>query len=195
MVVSKTHVKVALVFPNDGFDSAIAQRMYVRFRTRGDDDVGRVDVLEFNNAGECREAIEDGRVTALCIWFRTLSATALVSYINDIRTTCDLVPICLVGTRRELEEMPGVRQSWKERFGHYYRLITDKPRESLDEDIGIVRDVFIADAIKALALGRYETTPGRLLEVRHPVPRGVWIAAGATIAAAIIGAILKMLKC
>ena len=185
-LLENIHVAVGLV----RIPEVTANHMSERLVTRKPEDCGQFQTVKFSDLTECRDAMTHRKVSALCVWFRAFSTSELVEFIGDIRVTNPLVPICLVGTRRDLDLMPGLHKGWRERFSHYYKIAVDKDAHVFDTNIGIARDLFLADAIKIKGLGHYETTPGRILRVKYVQPLGFWIIVGATLVASMLGPLI-----
>jgi hypothetical protein len=93
----------------------------------------------------------------------------------------------LVGTQDFLDKLPGYHEAWKDRFGHYYKLALDVSDDDLSENVGLLRDLFVADAVKCRALGQYETTPGAVIRLRAPRPYGFWWLIVVSLLAALVG--------
>jgi hypothetical protein len=183
-------VKVALLNIPDG----IANKISDRFRTQGHDDIGHLQTTKFDNPGLCEKAIEeDDEITALCLSFNALPPAELVAFIGNLRVSQPHVTICFVGTRKELDEMAGLNAAWRSRFSHYYRLYTDKDDASFEAHTGLVRDLFVADAVKLKALGQVETTPGKILEMAQGKPYRFWIVLLASIGTAVGAAVINQL--
>jgi hypothetical protein len=184
--LNEANVKMALI----GLPKQTADRIAERFTRRSEEDAGRFDVTPYADAATCLDAIEQKKVTAVCIWYRALKPAELVAFIGNIRVTHPLIPFCLVGTGHDLDRMPGLHQEWRSRFSHYYKISENAKDGDFDDNVGLIRDLLVADTIKARALGHYETAPGGIVRLKHANPGGFWIMALVTLMAAILGAVI-----
>lgn len=126
-----------------------------------------------------------------------------MQFIAHIRAEHPHVAFCLVGTHSYLKELPGFHSlktstangapSWKERFGHYFKLHTDLDETDFEIEAGLVRDLFVADSIKSRALGLYQTIPGAVVKWREGAAKGTGLAVFAGLAGALIGAVVSPL--
>lgn len=184
--LKQTLVKVALV----GVQPEVANRLTDRLVGRREDDAGTFEVTPYQDIRGCRTAIENGKVNAVCIAFQKFRAPDFVAFVGDVRVTHPLVPICLVGTSKDLAEMQGFHEEWRSRLSHYYKLALDLPESEFEENAGLLRDLLVADGVKTRALGHYDTTPGQIIKIKHAAPFGFWIMATITLLAAVLGAAL-----
>jgi hypothetical protein len=83
--------------------------------------------------------------------------------------------------------------SWKQRFGHYFKLHTDLDETDFETEAGLVRDLFVADSIKSRALGLYQTIPGAVVKWREGAAKGTGVTVIAGFAGALIGAVVSPL--
>ena len=187
------HVRVGLV----GIPTNVSHRIAERLRRRGDDDAGRFEVIEFADVSAWTRALEEGRISAICIWLRVMAPSDFITFIVNLRQTKPTVPICLVGETTELDDMPGFHPAWRHRFSHYYRIAVDtdqfEANEAFNEGVGLIRDLLFADEIKLRAMGHYVTVPGKVLTVKYKQPIGFWLIIGATLLAATISATVNPL--
>lgn len=177
-------VVVALV----GLEKPVAKLLVERFGTSGTGhDPGEFTVVQFDALQDCHEAARQKRIHAICLGVEKYQPDALTRFVADVRVTVPLVSFCLLGKKAVLENFPGYHSAWRERFAHYYKLRTDLGEDDFRENAGMVRDLFIADAIKNRALGQYVTTPGAVIQLKSPRPYGYWLAIAATLVAAVVG--------
>ena len=160
-----------------------------RLRTRGDADAGRFVVTPYPDLLSSNEALKQGQIDAICIGFKGMSTEDLVAFIGNTRVSYPFVPVCLVGPDAVLKALPGLTDGWRNRLNHYYKIYDDKNPNDLAENIGLIRDLFVADAVKTRAMGVYDTTPGRIIQLKHALPAGTWISAMIGFAGALTGAI------
>lgn len=156
-------VKVRIVLV--GLNSGLAQRIVARMTSRHGGDVGIVEVAVCDGLAPCRTALEGGEINAVCLHAAEFAPEQIEDFVGSVRFTHPLVSLCLVGPHSHLEKLPGFRDSTKERLSHYFRLREDA--DPLEEEIGVLRDLLVADQVKSFALGRYETTPGRMRSTAH----------------------------
>jgi hypothetical protein len=154
-------VHVALV----GLKSDLVQRVLTRMTERRNGDVGLVVVVMYDDLALCRSALDDGEINAVCLNAAEFAPAQLEDFLGSVRFKYPLVSLCLVGPHSHLEKLPGFRDSAKARLSHYFRLREDA--DSLEDEIGVVRDLLVADQVKSSALGHYETTPGRMRSTVH----------------------------
>ena len=181
--IKETAVKVGLV----GIDDSTAQKLIDRLTTTSAHDPGTFEVMRFTSLVECRQAVISGKIHAVCVVPETFEPDGFTTFVGSIRVTNPLVPFCLVGTKRFLNELPGYHEAWKERLSHYYKLALDVIDDDFSENAGLLRDLFVADSVKCRALGQYETTPGAVIRLKSPRPYGFWLVIVASLLAAMIG--------
>lgn len=177
-------MKVGLV----ALDATAAAALGDRLATQAPEDKGQVSVTRFDDLVACRSALEKGSINAVCLGVRQLGSEAFVGFIADVRTTHPLVSICLVGDAAYLEKLPDVHARWRERFQHYYKVRTDGEAEDVVQNVGLLRDLLVADFVKNTALGIYQTTPGTVVQLKAPRPYGFWIGITAALITALIAA-------
>ncbi len=181
--LKETNVRVGLV----GMDDPIALKLIDRFTTTSAYDPGRFEVALFSGLPECRQAVNAGKTQAICVVPGKFGAGELTEFIGGIRTAQPLVSFCLVDTKQFLNGMPGFDKVWRDRLSHYYKLEMDVEDDDFAENIGLLRDLFVADSVKCRALGRYETTPGAVIRLRSSRPYGFWLVIVASFLAAVVG--------
>ncbi len=182
-LIKDASIVVALV----GLDGPRIKQLTERLTTSGGHDPGHVSVLPYDRLQDCEEAVRDKRINAICVAVEKYQAQALTCFVAEIRVTAPLVSFCLMGTDEVLTKLPGHRPAWKERFAHYYKLRTDLTEADFRENAGMVRDLFVADAVKSRALGHLDTTPGGVIQIRSPRPYGFWLVITASLMAAFVG--------
>jgi hypothetical protein len=170
---------------------ASVKKIHERFATRREDDVGGLEVRDFKDAKECKAALDQERFLALCLDYNLLPPVELASFVNDIRVCHPLISVCLIGKQSELRELAGMPEGWKERFSHYYKIWEDQSERDFEENLGVVRDLLVADAIKVKGLGVNRTMPGNIIRIKHVQPVGYWVVALLTLAAALTSTILN----
>ena len=184
--MKEAHACVALL----GLTQKIAKALRPILVKSGVDDPGHVELHEPRSIEECRDLLASQKLTGICIHLEAFTPSECTNFIADIRTTHPLVAFCLVGTAKQLDELPGFHEKWKERFRHYFQLKTDVREEDFEHNAGALRDLLIADVVKCKALGQYQTTPGAVIRLKAASPYGFWlslivVAATALIAGAI----------
>jgi hypothetical protein len=83
---------------------------------------GVQDVLPTDQYGTALNAFESG-FTCLFIDIFSLGVSFAIEFISSMRAEYPIVPICLFSSYENLKSLPGVPFAWKNRFGHYYKLI------------------------------------------------------------------------
>ncbi|MEE9443904.1 MAG: hypothetical protein V3V99_14665 [candidate division Zixibacteria bacterium] len=84
------------------------------------------EVMLTNSLDSTLKQVLNEKTNALIIDIFDLNTPDSVKLIENIRDRLPEVPICLLGTREQLHEMPNVPTSWKWRFlDHYYKLPYD----------------------------------------------------------------------
>ncbi|HEY0329927.1 MAG TPA: hypothetical protein VGC77_12600 [Rhodopseudomonas sp.] len=169
-----------------GIPQPEAARIEQRFLTRSEKDAGRIEVTPYRSIQKCAEAVRNQRVTAICIWLRAFDPAELVSFIGDVRVTHPFISFCLVGTTDDLNQLRGIHKGWQQRFRHYFKIYSDDG--TFDAYVDVVRDLFVADAIKMRALGHYQTLPGGMVKFVPQAPAGFWIQGWFSVGSAITGA-------
>lgn len=154
-------VRVALV----SLKSDLAQQILTRMTKQQSGDVGLVDVVAYDDLALCRSALDAGEINAVCLDAAGSAPEQIEDFIGSVRFKHPLVSLCLVGTDSYLKKLPGFRDSTKTRLSHYFHLREDA--DPLEDEIGAVRDLFVADRVKSSALGHCETTPGRMRSTAH----------------------------
>lgn len=165
-----------------------ADRISERFARRGENDPGQINSIKYSNVTTFWDAIERDKIRAICISFRALHDADLVTLIAKIRFAHPLISICLVGTQAELTRLANFNKACREHLEHYYKIFHDATGTSLDDSIDLVRDLFVADAIKVKALGHYDTKPGGIVRLRRGQPLDYWVLVVIPLAAALVGA-------
>lgn len=181
--IKNTTVKVGII----GVEELEAQMLVDRLTTITAHDPGTFEVKRFTGLKEGRSAVNNSKVNAICIALEKFGADESIFFINEIRVTHPLVPVCLVGTETFLKNLPGFNKTWSKRLSHYYRLISDVNADDFSENAGLLRDLFVADSIKCRALGQYETTPGAVVRLQAPRPYGFWLLIVVALLAALVG--------
>jgi hypothetical protein len=69
--------------------------------------------------------LEQGEANSLLINIFSDNVNDGVAAIDAVRNRFPDVPICLIGTNRELTTLPGIQGAWRTRFQHYFRLAYD----------------------------------------------------------------------
>ena len=181
--LKETHLNVALL----GLDKAAEEKLINRLTRTGADDPGRIDVLRFTDMALCNAAVDRKEVNAICIAIESFAPADTLAFISNIRVMHPTVPWCFVGGRKAVYELASFAPAWRARFAHYYKVAIDVKDEDIDESVGLVRDLFVADAVKSRALGQYLTTPGSVVRIRSSPPYGYWLMVFVTIVAAMLG--------
>jgi DNA-binding NarL/FixJ family response regulator len=83
---------------------------------------------------EARNILAHGRSNALVVDIFGVGVDRGIELIKETRERYLAFPICLLGTRRNLRELPTVPQYWRSPFDHYYKLAKDQPPQSLQKD-------------------------------------------------------------
>ena len=181
--LKEAHLNVALL----GLDKSAEERLINRLTRAGADEPGRIDVLRFKDMASCNAAVDRKEANAICIAIESFAPADTLAFISNIRVTHPTVPWCWVGGTKAVYELSSFAPAWRERFAHYYKFATDVKDEDIDESVGLVRDLLVADAVKSRALGQYLTTPGAVVRIRNSPPYGFWLMVGVTITAAVLG--------
>lgn len=85
----------------------------------------------FEKANEVLRALEQDEVNTLAIDIFTTGVTDGLNLISTIREEFPYAPICLLGDRDALVELPDVPDAWRKRFDHYYMLAKDDAPDQL----------------------------------------------------------------
>lgn len=183
-------VRVAMV----AVDHDVRKKLADRWNKSTDHDPGAIEQHVFKRISDCSEALLERNTSnerkedlhAICIDLSKFSASECIAFISDVRVSYPLVFFCLLGTHKELTALSQFNEAWRQRFQHYFHFKTDVGDEDFKENAGVLRDVFIADYVKARALNRYETTPGGIVRVKAQFSKVAWFAIGATFVTAIM---------
>ena len=90
------------------------------------DGIGRATTVEWFDTPEAvLTAFTHNAANALCIGIWSVGVDKALKCIADTRDQFPHIPICLVGTRGQFVDFPGVPDNWRRRFEHYYRLTRD----------------------------------------------------------------------
>lgn len=183
---SEAHINVALLCIKDGdFKKHLSNQL----TKKGPDDSGTCNVSFFDSLSDCKKAIEAEKITSICIEIDEGRIEELLSFIAYTRVATPLIPFCLIGSKQFLDELPNVPEGWKKKLSHYYKLENDIAlKDNWNENIHVVRDLFVADFVKCRVLNNYETTPGAIIRVTTPKPYGFYRA---IFLAAIISSVLS----
>jgi len=181
--LKEVHLNVALL----GIDKPSEDKLIQRLTRAGPDDPGRIDVLRFGDMAACNAAVDRQEVHAICIAVESFKPAETLAFISNIRVTHPTLPWCLVGRTKAVHGLDAFAPAWRERFAHYYKIATDAKDDDIAESVGLVRDLFVADAVKSRALGQYLTTPGAVVRIRTSAPYGFWLMVAVTITAAVMG--------
>lgn len=99
-----------------------------------DGSTGVTSVSIAHAVDEARNILEHGTANALVVDIFSLGVDRGIKLIENTRQNYPLFPICLLGTHRNLRDLPTVPQNWRLRFAHYYKLAKDQPSELLQKD-------------------------------------------------------------
>lgn len=95
-------------------------------------------VLLFTTTSELEAQIRATSINAVGIDLFSSDTKEAVDFVEDLRTNHRDIPICIIGTQKQLEEYPGVSTSWKRRFQHYYRLGHDQELSAIKDAARLV---------------------------------------------------------
>ena len=187
--LTEARVKVVLL----ALPKAKGERLAQRLTTRSAEDPGNVEVVSARTFDECRTKLKNKDATAICVNVGAFKTHELVDFIGEIRGKHELVPFCLAANTSWFEDMPGVPKNWRERFGHYYRLELNTSDADFTANAAVVRDLFIADAVKVRAMQSYQTVTGSMVKLRVAPSLDVWHALAIALAMLLIGAFVNPL--
>lgn len=185
----EARIKVILV----ALPKTKGERLAERLVTLGPEDPGHIEVVSARTLDECRTKIDPHSSTAICVNVDKFKAGELCSFVGETRGKHPLVPFCLAASARWFKEMPGVSKYWRERFSHYYRLELDASDANFSANAAVVRDLFIADAVKVKAMQSYETVQGNMVKIRVAPTMDTWHAVVIALAMLLLGAIVNPL--
>lgn len=100
-----------------------------------DNTPGIDDVALFQRPSEVIDALVRDEINSLLLNIFNVGITTSLELIESSRKGHPFVPICLLGDRKRLIELPDVPKAWKKRFDHYFRLPTDQPPDQLKKAI------------------------------------------------------------
>ncbi len=93
---------------------------------------------------DCRAALEDDRANAVFIDLFSAGGSPwdVIQFIQETRTKRPSVAFCLYSTAKNLAEMQGVDEYWRDRLTHYFRLYKDVAATALDTTLdGVLLEV------------------------------------------------------
>jgi hypothetical protein len=95
-------------------------------------------VIWFDNPERLLTSFEKSEVNTLFINIFSMGAPNGIKLIQSIREKYSHVPICLLGTRKQLSTFPDVPSSWKRRFNHYYWFNKDLSGQEAKREIAAI---------------------------------------------------------
>lgn len=103
---------------------------------------GVAAVYLFAESDDVLNAFKSDQVNALMIDIFNLGITKGLEFIDSVRTQYSYAPICLLGDRQTLVDLPDIPEKWRKRFDHYYKLpkdqLTEQMKKSLDEIVRLL---------------------------------------------------------
>jgi hypothetical protein len=95
---------------------------------------------------EVLNALENDYANTLLIDIFSIGVTSGLSLIETVRDKFPYAPICLIGNKQTLNELPEVPDSWRKRFDHYFKLPKDETPDILlrrSEGIAKLLEVYL----------------------------------------------------
>ena len=99
-----------------------------------DRNTAATSVLVARSADEGKAMLAQGKANALVVDIFSLGVASGIELIETTRQDYPTFPVCLLGTRDSLRELPNVPRHWRSRFSHYYKLAKDQPLNFLQKD-------------------------------------------------------------
>lgn len=95
---------------------------------------------------EVINALENDYANTLLIDIFSIGVTSGISTIETVREKFPHVPICLIGNKQTLNDLPDVPDNWRKRFDHYFKLPKDETPDQLirrSEGIAKLLEVYL----------------------------------------------------
>jgi hypothetical protein len=99
-------------------------------------------VRMFAEAEEILNAFHHDVANSLLIDIFSIGVSQGVELIRKVRAKHPHVPICLLGSRKLLTELPEVPEEWKKRFNHYYLLPKDETTDQFTKRASAIAALF-----------------------------------------------------
>ena len=126
-------------------------------------------VTPFEEPNDVLGAFQNDAINTLLINIFTVGITPSIELINAVRVRFPHAPICLIGNRESLVELPDVPDAWKKRFDHYFMLpIDDVPEQLVRRSEGIAKllEAYLKSICESFEVKKYDRSPrGRVRSV------------------------------
>jgi hypothetical protein len=127
--------------------------------------IAKVEV--FNHPGTARRAFRGAGFNCLFVDIYSLGVDAGIELIQHVETTCPEAPICLYSDSSSLITMSDVSQTWRNRFGHYFKLGKDQLTPASEAEVDTLVGSLAAYFHKAVLR---EKASGQTVLVEPPPP-------------------------
>ena len=116
-----------VIIDADKIGSSILKTVFERI-----EDINNVSIFE--DPVEALKTFEKDESNALLIDIFSLGIEKGIEIIKTVRNKYPNAPVCLLGSRDSLMNLPGVPKEWSLRFSHYYKLAKDQIPNNLRTD-------------------------------------------------------------
>ena len=138
-------------------------------------------IIETNNSVQAVEVRSDWEATETlfshegfnCLFIDIFSVEVeeSIRFIEDMRDSYHIVPICLYSKLGQLAAMPGVSKYWRARFEHYFKLPSDQTPQELRQSVDNILHEMAFYLQTAVALDQV----GKLAKFVHEQPDNIVI--------------------
>lgn len=130
-----------------------------------------IEAVEIHSQPDIADStFRDNGFNSLFIDVFSLGVKTGTKFIEHIRESYPIVPICLYSELTRLAAMPGVDDYWRDRFGHYYKLASNQTPQELDrnaEEILFALADYLQNAITLNKVGNLvklvQSQPGNIV--------------------------------